>query len=100
MLMPHKVTLEKYAGASPVGDVYADPVTVRASVEDVNELVTNSDGQEVVSSTRVFIDPENWVPAGSRVTVWVGAPQERTAKVITAATFQNAFLGNVELRLE
>jgi len=99
-LMSHKVTLQAFTGSTPIGESYADPVKVRASVEDVNEIVTNSQGQEVVSSTRVFLDLENWVPAGSLVTVWAGMPQERTAKVITAATFQNAYLGNVELRLE
>lgn len=100
MLMTHHVTLQRFVGSTPVGDTFADPVTVRASVEDVNELVIDGNGQEVVSSTKVFLDVENWVPAGSLVTVWAGQPQERTAKVITAATFQNNVLANVELRLE
>lgn len=101
MMMPQRVILEALEGSTATGAVFAPPTDpVRAAVDDQETLVRNSAGAEVVSATTVLLDLENWVSAGSKVTVWPGMPQQRTAKVITSATFQNAFQSIVQLKLE
>lgn len=99
-LMPHKVTVQPLNGSTPTGAVFGDPVTVRAYVEDKTELVTTGQSQEVISSATVFLDPENYVGDGSKVTIWLGTPRQRTAKVLTSQFLDNKFLSNVQLLLE
>lgn len=86
-LTPHTVRVEDKTGDGGWGASFADPRTVRrCRVEDRPTLVRDASGQEVVSSTRVFLRPEDGpVPVGSRVTVRPGAPDERTAVVLSAA---------------
>lgn len=100
VLMPHKVKLEAYNGASSTGSTFAVATVKPAFVEDHQQLVRDGNGHEVVSATRVFLNPEDFVPAGSRVTVWIGNPQERTATVIAAVTADNNFLAQIQLLLE
>lgn len=85
-MLPHRVVVEAYTGQGAHGPVYADPVKLRAAVEDSTRLVRRrSDGAEVVSSTTVRLDPEHVIPAESRVTVWPDTDHERVAQVITSA---------------
>ncbi|WP_017972523.1 hypothetical protein [Actinopolyspora halophila] len=67
-LLVHSVDIAPYEGHSATGPVYGDPVTHRAFVEDRNRLVRNGQGEEVTSSTTVYLPPGTAVPTGSRVT--------------------------------
>ena len=87
-LLPHAVTVRPYTGTGPYGDTFGDPVTVRAFVEDARRLVVAAGGEEAVSETTVYTEPDLAVPAGSHITVWPGTARERTARVITT-TFYN-----------
>lgn len=85
-LMPHKrlVSYKPKLGSGGLGPVYGDEVICeRAAISDTRKLVRNSDGQEVVSSTQVVLDPEHQLPAGSLVTVWRGRAREREALLIS-----------------
>jgi hypothetical protein len=84
-LLPHTITVRAYQGTGPYGDVFGDPATYRAFVEDRRRLVIAATGDEVVSETTVFTGPDVPVPVGSRVTVWAGTAHERSARVITTA---------------
>lgn len=87
ILTPHTVLIEDKTGDGAYGPVHATAREVRrCRVEDKRTLVRDEHGQEVVSTSRVFLRPDAGpVPAGSRVTLWPGRPHERTATVITAA---------------
>jgi hypothetical protein len=100
MLMPHTVDLQAKTGTTATGTKWAAPVTVRASIEDTQELIRDLLGNEVVSSTTVFVDPENVIPAGSKVTVWKGLPNQRTALVLAVSSPSNTYLSHCKLKLE
>lgn len=86
---PHKVKVRDALGAGGMGTTYGPSRTRSAEVKDVQTLVRDADGREVVSSTQVTLPlPEN-VPLGSLVTVWPGMPQEREARVLAAALNPN-----------
>ncbi|WP_424183850.1 hypothetical protein ACOBQX_17985 [Actinokineospora sp. G85] len=90
VLLPHTITLRRYLGTGPYGDVHADPVLVRrVFVEDRRRLVRSSTGEEVISETTVRTRPGVYVPVGSLVTVWAGTPHERTARVIITNLFDH-----------
>ncbi|WP_369778836.1 hypothetical protein [Streptomyces sp. R33] len=80
-LLRHTVTIEAYIGDSAYSPLYAAPVTARAFVEEKVRTVRNRDGEEVVSSTTVYLLPTQDCPPESRVTTHTG----RTASVITSA---------------
>lgn len=64
------VTVERLAGHSGRGPVYAAPEQLRAHVVERQRLVRDPQGREVVSSTTVRLQPDvAEVPVGSRVTV-------------------------------
>lgn len=89
MLLPHSITLRRYLGTGPYGDMHDDPTLVhRVFVEDRRRLVRSPTGEEVISETTVHTRPVQ-VPVGSLVTVWAGTPHERTARVITANLFDH-----------
>jgi len=65
------VTVEPYIGANAAGDLYDPPVTRTCLVDDSLKLVRNQQGDEVVSSARLYDLPsavDSYAP-GSRVTV-------------------------------
>lgn len=102
-MIPHRkmvntVRLEEYQGESSLGPVYADPVELRALVEEVETLVLDTNGQEVVSNATVYMDARD-VPAKSRVTLWPGLGVSRETQVITAATWRKLRLAHTVLRL-
>lgn len=82
ILTPHTVTVEAYAGTGTQGPTYALPVTTRAYVEDKRRLVPGPGGDQVVSSTTVYLPLSGLaaIPAQSRVTV------NGAARTVVAAT--------------
>jgi hypothetical protein len=81
MLLQHEVTIEAYLGDSAYGPQYGPPETVRALVEEKIRTVRNRQGEEVTSSTTVYLLPSQACPPESRVTT----PWGRIASVITSA---------------
>lgn len=64
------VTVERYTGTGSAGDIYATPVTIYGAVDDTDKLVRITDGQQVVSSTRVaFPAATAYIAVGSRITL-------------------------------
>ncbi|GAB3459225.1 hypothetical protein [Actinophytocola sediminis] len=88
-LLPHTVTMRRYEGSGPYGDVFGEPTIHRAFVEDRRRLVVSASGEEVVSETTVYTGPDAAVPVGSQVTVWQGTSHERIARVITAGHYEH-----------
>ena len=88
-LLPHTVIVRPCEGTGPYGDVFGDPVSRRAFVEDRRRLVVSATGEEVTSETTVHTGPDAGVPVGSQVTVWTGTPHERTARVITTSRYEH-----------
>lgn len=80
-LLAHTVTIEVYRGDSAYGPQYDTPVTARALVEEKIRTVRNARGEEVTSSTTVFLRPDQECPPESLLTTHTG----RTASVITSA---------------
>lgn len=63
------ITIEARTGTDAYGrPVYAAPVTVPGVIDQTRKLVRSPQGEEVVSSSRVFLAPGVSVPDGSRVT--------------------------------
>lgn len=79
-VLVHTVTIEPYQGDSAYGPQYGAPATARALVEETVRTVRNARGEEVVSSTTVYLLPTQVCPPESRVTT----PSGRTASVITS----------------
>lgn len=82
---PHTVSVRNRTGGGGMGSTYGPPRTLAAEVIDEQTLVRDSDGREVVSSTRVTLALPEHVPLGSLVTVWPGQPYQREARVLSAA---------------
>ena len=76
----HSVVVESFQGVGAMGDVYADPVTVPGFLEGKIQLVRDSTGQQVVSSSTFYCSaadgaqftPDSKVTAGSPGTVLPG----------------------------
>lgn len=65
----HSVTIADFAGSGTYGDTWDSPRTVACWLEEQNKLVTNSLGQQEVSTTQVLVDPGDEGPLKSIVTV-------------------------------
>lgn len=97
MLMPNRMMphggLVKYrsaTGHSGSGPTFTDWVTPkRACIQEKRRLVKNSNGDEVVSTGQVWLDPDYQPPVGSEVTIWAGTARERTTQVITFTYWQH-----------
>lgn len=105
--LPHTVSISRFVGETAEGETWADAVAVPAYVEQKTRLVVDrrspspTAGQEVTSTTRVFVLPDADCIPRSRVTVWGGTPRERTSEVITSAFYDYRGTPNhVELDLE
>lgn len=68
-LLRHTVTVEPYVGQGAYGEVYGPAVTVRCFVDDRRRLVRNSEGDEVVSESRLMCRLTEDIPPESRVTL-------------------------------
>lgn len=86
---PHTVKVRDRRTGGGLGPSYAPSRDLRAEVKDVQTLVRDADGAEVVSSTQVTIPLPDDVPLGSLVTVWPGTPRQREAVVLAAAANPN-----------
>lgn len=76
----HSVAVETFVGVGPYGDAYWEPRNVPCFLDDGTHLVRNKNGEEVVSMTTIFADPQyaDALIADSRVTA-----NGRVAYVIT-----------------
>jgi hypothetical protein len=66
----HETSVQRLAGSNAYGDTYANAATVTGLVDDSTKLVVNAEGEQVVSSARVFYPASTAViPPGSLVTL-------------------------------
>jgi hypothetical protein len=65
----HETTVETRSGSGAYGDTYTGAVTITGLVDDSNKLIVGPDGQQVVSSARVFYPAGTVIPLGSRITL-------------------------------
>lgn len=87
---PNTVTVRDYQAGGGMGAGYGAPRTLAAEVIDVQEIIRDAAGQEVVSSSRVTVHLDANVTLGSLVTVWsavLGA--EREAEVLRIGRDEN-----------
>lgn len=87
---PDTVKVRDYQAGGGMGGGYGPSRTLSAEVIDVQEIVRNAAGEEVISSTRVTVPIESNVTLGSLVTVWsavLGA--EREAEVLRIGRDEN-----------
>mgnify|MGYP003582537396 CR=1 FL=1 len=87
-MLPHrgKVAYEAKLGEGTYGPRFAEQITPeRAALDEKQKLVRTADGQQVMSSARIALDPEHSMPLGSRVTLHPGTDHERVTHVIVAA---------------
>lgn len=80
---PHKVTVRDMVGGGGRGKTPGPSRTSIAETIDQRTLVTDRDGREVVSNSRVTVPIEADVAPGALVTVWPGTSSSREAEVIT-----------------
>lgn len=92
---PHAVLIDPYGGEGANGPVFGEQVILSPETgngvytEDVQEVITDSSGREVVSSGRVHCSFEDAPLSGSRITVWPGRPFERTSIAIKVSRFEH-----------
>lgn len=86
---PHTVKVRNRIYGGGLGSGYAPSRDLQAEVKDVQTLVRDADGAEVVSSAQVTIPLPEDVPLGSLVTVWPGTPRQREARVLASAANPN-----------
>lgn len=92
--LPHRVTIRRFLGDGPEGDVWGDPEPdVPAYVEQKARLRVDrrssspTSGQEITASTLVVLLPTNDVLPRSEITVWPGTSRERTSAVIDSEMY-------------
>lgn len=81
-LKVHSITIEPLEGVYSHGNKYGDPVTHRCFVDNGTTLQLDSEGNEVVSSARVFMDSGADIPVLSRVTIQRKGAKKRVTYVI------------------
>lgn len=86
---PNTVKVRNKLGSGGMGTSYGAPRSIAAETIDRQELVRNTAGQEVVSSSRVTVHLTENVPLGSLVTVWPGQAGEREAEVLHVSRDEN-----------
>jgi hypothetical protein len=87
---PDTVKVRDLRAGGGMGGGYGPSRTLAAEVIDVQEIVRNAAGEEVVSSTRVTVPLESNVTLGSLVTVWSAiAGAEREAEVLRIGRDEN-----------
>ena len=99
---PHSVLVRPFLGVGGAGPIYGPQHTLQhVYVEDAREVVLDSEGTEVVSSTRFFCNFDDAPTEKSLVTVWVGTPFEREAPAVRVARYQHPnWPGFAEVRLK
>lgn len=87
---PDSVRVRDYQAGGGMGGGHGNPRTLPAEVIDQQEIVRDTAGVEVVSSTRVTVPLDSNVTLGSLVTVWPGvAGAEREAEVLRIGRDEN-----------
>jgi len=86
---PHTVQVRDSRTGGGMGGRHGPSRSLVAEVKDTRQLIRNTDGAEVVSSSQVTVPLGSNVPLGSLVTVWAGTPRERTAQVLQVGTDDN-----------
>lgn len=90
VFFPDEVKVRDRRAGGGMGGGHASPRTLPAEVIDVQEIVRNAAGEEVMSSTRVTVPLDSNVTLGSLVTVWPGkAGAEREAEVLRIGRDEN-----------
>lgn len=86
---PHEVRVRNRILGGGLGPSFEASRTLPAEVKDVQTLVRDADGAEVVSTSQVTLPLPEHVPLGSLVTVWPGESRQREARVLAAAANPN-----------
>lgn len=86
---PHRVLVRDRVLGGGLGPTFGASRELSAEVKDVQTLVRDADGAEVVSSAQVTLPLPEHVPLGSLVTVWPGESRQREARVLAAAANPN-----------
>lgn len=86
---PHTVQVQDAKGPTGMGRGRAEPRTLRAEVNDKQQLVRAADGDETISSATVTVALDAGVTVGASVTVWAGTAHERTSTVIAVERDEN-----------
>lgn len=86
---PDVVDVRDRGAGGGMGGGYAPKRRLPSETIDKQEIVRNTAGEEVVSSTRVTVHLDANVPLGSLVTVWPGKPGEREAEVLQVGRDEN-----------
>ena len=89
-LTPHSVVVKRLAGEGPNGPVWDDPTQVdHVYVEDVQEIVVDSAGAEIVSRGKVFFNLDDTPTEGSLITVWAGTARATEATAFKVTVFDH-----------
>lgn len=87
-LLPHTIIVKPYLGTNARGESWGPAETWdRAYVEDTKRVVLAPDGKDAMTNTQIWVDPERVLPELSKVTVWVGTPREREARVVSTSFY-------------
>ncbi len=68
-LMRHKVVVEPFQGTNAVGEVFSAGKEISCMFGEKNQMVRNSQGEEVSSSSFYITTPDHAPPENSRVTI-------------------------------
>lgn len=91
--LPDRITIRRIlAVGSSVGAKFdADQARIRARVIDKRGQVVDmrpsseTRGQTVTTSARVFMHPENYIAPDGQIVIFPGTPMERTVTVVAAS---------------
>lgn len=90
--MRQKVTVEILEGSTATGDKFSAGVERRAKVDAKDRLIRVEGERDRAAGHLVVLDPDLFVPVGSKLTVWKGTPNEHTGIVR-----ERAYLEDTEL---
>lgn len=82
-MMPHRMTVQDYAGSDATGHLYGDPRRLRCYVEAKTRSVRTPDGRDVVASSVIRCDLDRTIKSESRITVF-----GRRAEIIAVIHFE------------
>jgi hypothetical protein len=66
--LPHRVTVERYAGPSAYGPTWDAPVKMRARLTGRRRAVKTADGVDVIADATAEVRPCKAIPAESKIT--------------------------------
>lgn len=74
-MLPHRMTVQRYLGASATGPAYAPAAEVRCYIEDKLRSVRTPDGRDVVAASVIRCNPDRSITSESKISTW-GKPRE------------------------